>query len=281
MLDDMGYAAFQRTVLRLTGVDLTSYRQGQMRRRLEALVQRVGANGFLEYAKLLEKDPARLQEFRDYFTINVTEFFRDVDRFRHLEARILPKLLERRSGLKVWSAACSIGAEPYSVSILLKELAPTRAHKIVSTDVDATVLDRARRGDGYLPSDVRAVPPARLAKAFTKDAKGTYAIKPEYKTMVDFRQHNLLTPPPAQGFDLIMCRNVVIYFTDDAKAVLYRNLVNALRPGGVLFVGGTEMVAGAQTLGLAAIGPSFYCKDEAAAETRPYRPRLAAAGARA
>lgn len=279
MLDDMGYAAFQRTILRLTGVDLTSYRQGQMRRRLEALVQRVGANGFLEYSKLLERDPARLQEFRDYFTINVTEFFRDVDRFRHLETRVLPKLLERRSGLRIWSAACSIGAEPYSVAILLKEQAPTLSHKIVATDVDQTVLDRARRGNGYVPADVRAVPPARLTRAFTKDEKGTYAIKSEYKTMVEFRQHNLLTPPPAQNFDLIMCRNVVIYFTDDAKAVLYRSLVNALRPGGVLFVGGTEMVAGAQHLGLGAIGPSFYCKDEAAAQ--PYRPRLAAAGARA
>ena len=280
MLDDLGYATFQRTVLRLTGVDLTSYRQGQMRRRLESLVQRTGASGFLDYSKLLEKDPARLQEFRDYFTINVTEFFRDVDRFRYLETRVLPKLLERRAGLKVWSAACSIGAEPYSVAILLKELAPTLPHKIVATDVDATVLARARRGDGYLTSDVRAVPPARLAKAFTKDEKGTYALKPEYKTMVELRQHNLLTPPPSKGFDLIMCRNVVIYFTDEAKAQLYKNLVNALRPGGVLFVGGTEMVAGAQHLGLAAIGPSFYCKDEAAM-SEPYRPRLAVAGARA
>ena len=141
-------------------------------------------------------------------------------------------------------------------------------HKIVATDVDTTVLARARRGDGYLPSDVRAVSPARLAKAFTRDEQGTYAIKPEYRTMVEFRKHNVLTPPPAQGFDLIMCRSVVISFTDQAKAVLYRNLGNAPRPGGALVVGGTELVGGAQHLGLAAIGPSFYREDASLAAER-------------
>jgi chemotaxis protein methyltransferase CheR len=280
MLDDQGYAAFQKTVHKLTGVDLTSYRQGQMRRRLEALVLRVGCKDFLDYARLLEKDPARLQEFRDYFTINVTEFFRDPERFRYLETRVLPELLKRRMGLKIWSAACSIGAEPYSVAILLKELAPTLAHKIVATDVDATILARAKAASGYLQADVRAVTPARLGKAFVKDAKGTYALKPEYKAMCEFRLHNLLTAPPSQGFDLILCRNVVIYFTDDAKATLYQNLVNALRPGGVLFVGGTEMVAGAQQLGLTAIGPSFYRKDEVGA-AQAIRPRPVLASARA
>jgi len=95
---------------------------------------------------MLERDPARLLEFRDYFTINVTEFFRDLDRFRLLETKVLPELLARRQGLKVWSAACSNGAEPYSVGMLLRELAPTLLHKIIGTDVDPTILARAPRG---------------------------------------------------------------------------------------------------------------------------------------
>lgn len=279
MLDDLGYSYFQRTVQRLIGVDLASYRQGQMRRRLDALVQRVGAKGFVEYAKLLERDPARLQEFRDYFTINVTEFFRDPDRFRFLEAKILPELLSRRVGLRVWSAACSIGAEPYSVAILLREQAPLLRHKVLGTDVDLTILERARRADRYIPAELKHVSPARLAKAFTRNADGTFAVRPEVRQLVEIKHHNLLTPPPGQGFDLILCRNVVIYFTDAAKATLYEHLVDALRPGGVLFVGGTEMVASAQRLGLASIGPSFYRKDEAAAFAPRPRPRLAA-GAR-
>lgn len=276
MLDDLGYVQFQKTVQRLIGVDLASYRQGQMKRRLDALVVRVGAKNFAEYAKMLERDPARLQEFRDYFTINVTEFFRDPDRFRFLETKVLPELLAKRTGLKVWSAACSIGAEPYSVAVLLKELAPTLSHKIVATDVDVTIVERARRADKYVQAELKNIPAARLDKAFSKNTDGTYNVKPDVRQLVDVRLHNLLTPPPMQGFDLILCRNVVIYFTDDAKATLYHHLVGALRPGGILFVGGTEMVAASHQLGLTSIGPSFYRKEEVSAFGARPRPRLAA-----
>jgi chemotaxis protein methyltransferase CheR len=159
------------------------------------------------------------------------------------------------------------------VAILLDELAPRGGHKILATDVDATVLSRARRGDLYSKADVRQVTPARLARDFIADEGGTYTVKPHLKTMIEFRQHNLLTPPPAQSFDLILCRNVVIYFTDDAKATLYQGFVRALRPGGVLFVGGTEIVGNAPQFGFAAIGPSFYRKEELG-----YAPRIAARG---
>lgn len=279
MPDDLGYIQFQKTVQRLIGVDLASYRQGQMKRRLDALVQRVGANGYLEYSKMLERDPKRVQELRDYFTINVTEFFRDPDRFRQLESKVLPELLAPRKPLKVWSAACSIGAEPYSVAIQLRELAPNLPHKIIATDVDVTIVDRARRADKYVQAELKNVSPARLQKAFTQTPDGTYTVRPEVRQLVDIKLHNLLTKPPADGFDLILCRNVVIYFTDDAKATLYDHLVNSLRPGGILFVGGTEMVAAAHQLGLTSIGPSFYRKEEAAGFGA--RPRLRmAAGAR-
>ena len=291
MSDDLGYAQFQKTVQRLIGVDLASYRQGQMRRRLDALVQRVGAKDYAEYSRMLERDPARVQEFRDYFTINVTEFFRDPDRFRFLETKVLPELLAKRNGLKIWSAACSNGSEPYSVAILLRELAPLLPHKVLATDVDVTIVERARRADKYVQAELKNVSPARLRKAFTQSPEGTYTVRPEIRSLVDIRLHNLLTAPPTQGFDLILCRNVVIYFTDDAKAVLYDHLVNSLRPGGILFVGGTEMVASAHQLGLASIGPSFYRKTEAAATAprplvrpvvaaRPAAPARVAVGAR-
>jgi chemotaxis protein methyltransferase CheR len=277
MPDDLAYRQFQKTVQRLIGVDLASYRQGQMRRRLDALVQRVGAKDYAEYSRMLERDPARVQELRDYFTINVTEFFRDPDRFRLLETKVLPELLAKRQPLKVWSAACSIGAEPYSVAILLRELAPMLSHKVLATDVDVTIVERARRADTYVQAELKNVSAARLQKAFTQSPEGTYTVRPEVRSLVDIRLHNLLTAPPMQGFDLILCRNVVIYFTDEAKTVLYNHLVDSLRPGGVLFVGGTEMVVSAHQLGLASIGPSFYRKSEAsAAVPRPLaRPAVA------
>jgi chemotaxis protein methyltransferase CheR len=194
----------------------------------------------------------------------VSEFFRDADRFRYLEQHVLPELLAARPSLRIWSAGCSIGAEPYLVAILLKELAPRGAHRIVATDADRTVLARARRGDGYGPADLRQVTPERLARYFTPAADGqTHAVRPELKPLIEFREHNLLGAAPGDGHDLILCRNVVIYFTDEAKAVLYQRFVDALRPGGALFVGGTEIVRGAEQLGLAA-GASFYRKDAAA-----------------
>ena len=261
MPEDLGYAYFVRTIRKLVGIDLDSYRPGQMRRRLDSLVQRVGSKDYMEYAKLLERDSSRIQEFRDFFTINVTEFFRDADRFRCLERQVLPGLVEGRSSLRVWSAACSTGAEPYSVAMLLRELAPRGGHKILATDVDRTIISRARDGKRYLAQDVRNVTPERLQRFFARAADSqSWSIKPEVQQLVEFREHNLLDQAPGGNFDLILCRNVVIYFTDEAKRDLYDRLVGALRPGGVLFVGGTEIVPGAIGLGLSTAGPSFYRK---------------------
>ncbi|MFN0070934.1 MAG: CheR family methyltransferase [Chloroflexota bacterium] len=277
MPDDVAYDSFIRAVKRLIGVDLTSYRQEQLRRRLESLMVRLGAKDFGEYGRLLERDPARLQEFRDYFTINVTEFFRDTDRFRHLQTKVLPELLRASPNLSVWSAACSNGAEPYSVAMQLKELAPRGRHRILATDVDRTILAHARAGAGYGKLELQRTDKTMISRYFTTTDGTNYTVNPDVRKMVEFREHNLLSPAPGQGFDLILCRNVVIYFTNDAKAELYGRLVGALRPGGVLFVGGTEIISAAQQLGITASGPSFYTRGKSAAA--PER-RLAGAGAR-
>lgn len=267
MLDDLGYACFVRSVRRLTGVDLTLYRSNQMRRRLDAMLQRLGLTSYLEYARLLERDPNRLQEFRDYFTINVSEFFRDPERFRYLESVILPELLAARPTLRVWSAGCSIGAEPYSLAILLLELAPGCPHRVLATDVDRTVLTRAREGGPYSQADVRNVSPNRLQRFFAPSQDGrSFDVRPEVKAMVRFQEHDLLGPAPGADFDLILCRNVVIYFTEDAKSALYERLAGALRPGGVLFVGGTEIVPAASRLGLTTAGISFYRRVDTAVQ---------------
>src|SRR5918912_1255574 len=132
------FQAFRKQAYRITGLDLTSYKAPQMQRRLRALLARVQITSFAEYARLLEHDAARRQEFRDYVTINVSEFFRDAERFGELERHVLPELLARAGnrGLDVWSAGCSIGAEPYSLAMLLRELGPGRRHQVLGTDID-------------------------------------------------------------------------------------------------------------------------------------------------
>src|ERR671928_267853 len=144
------FQAFRKQAYRITGLDLTSYKAPQMQRRLLALLARVQVKSFAEYARLLERDAIRRQEFRDYVTINVSEFFRDAERFGELERRVLPELLATAGsrGLKVWSAGCSMGAEPYSLAMLLRELGPGRHHQVLATDIDQTILNRAQEGSG-------------------------------------------------------------------------------------------------------------------------------------
>ncbi|HEY0583802.1 MAG TPA: protein-glutamate O-methyltransferase CheR [Chloroflexota bacterium] len=255
------FQAFRRRAFQITGLDLTSYKAPQMHRRLAALLSRLRIDTFAEYARVLEKDAARRQEFKDYVTINVSEFFRDSDRFGDLERRVLPELLSKGNGVKVWSAGCSIGAEPYSVSILLHELAAGRPHSIVATDVDQTILDRARAGTGYLAADVRNVSADRLRRWFVPEADGRFAVGQAPRAMIRFMKHDLLSDPYPKGpFDLVACRNVVIYFTEEAKERIYQGFVNALRPGGILFIGGTEAIMRPQALGLAVMAPGLYRK---------------------
>jgi chemotaxis protein methyltransferase CheR len=255
------FEAFRKRAYQLTGLDLTSYKAPQMHRRLSALLARQRIGSFTEYARVLETDPDRRQEFKDYVTINVSEFFRDADRFGELERRVVPMLAANGAAVRVWSAGCSIGAEPYSLSILLNELAPGRAHSILATDIDQTILDRARAATGYLANDLRNAGAERIKRWFVATPDGKFSVGPAAKSGIRFQKHDLLRDPYPKGpFDLIACRNVVIYFTEDAKERIYQGFVNSLASGGVLFVGGTEAIMRPQGLGLSVLSPGFYRK---------------------
>lgn len=262
---DPEYAAFVRGVRHLTGVDLAAYKPEQMRRRLSALAARHGVATLPAFAELMQHDPAALQAFKNFFTINVSEFLRDPARWDELARVVLPRLYAEggRRPLRVWSAGCAGGAEPYSLAMLLEELAPAQPHRILATDIDEAVLARAMRGSGYQEAEIRNVSPARRARFFTRAADGTYAVIPALRARVTFRRQDLLRETPGHGWDLIVCRNVVIYFTEAAKRALYARLAEALRPGGVLFVGGTEVVPAARELGLVPLLTSLYHKERA------------------
>lgn len=257
----LDFELFRRRAYLLTGLDLTAYKAPQMHRRLSALLGRLGLSNYGEYARLLTADAIRRQEFRDYVTINVSEFFRDVHRFGELEERVLPDLLRRRASLRVWSAGCSNGAEAYSLSILLQELSPDGGHAILATDVDQTILDRARAATDYLASDVRNVGRERARRWLIPTRDGRFSVAPGARAGVRFARHDLLRDAfPSGPFDLIACRNVVIYFTEAAKERIFDGFVARLSAGGVLFLGGTEAIMRPQVLGLSVIGPGFYRK---------------------
>lgn len=256
-MTDEEYVYLQEQIRKLTGIDLTDYKTAQMRRRLDGFLSRIPGTGVTPYCQMLARDPAALQRLKDFLTINVSEFFRDTDQFNVLRTQILPDLLKKGSPLNIWSAGCSMGAEPYSVAITLNELDPKAQFRILGTDLDQTILARARAGGPYSEADIKNVSKHLRQKYFTTCDEG-FKVLDSVKARIQFRQQNLLKDSFTKGFDLIICRNVVIYFSDDAKRTLNRGFHDSLNENGVFFIGGTESLLDAQALGFTRISSSFY-----------------------
>jgi len=257
LMDERDWAAFKRKLKAKTEIDLDLYKEAQMKRRIGNLVTRNSFDSYERYFDHVVKDKDDFAAFIEYLTINVSEFFRTPDKFSKLETEVIPDLLTRSPKLSIWSAGCSIGAEPYSLAIIMKKLTPTKQHRILASDLDIEIIAKAKRGI-YTDNELKAITPDRKAQYFDKTADGKYAIKDEIKRCIEFKRHNLLKDPFEQGFDLILCRNVVIYFTEEAKEQLYSNFFKALKPGGILFVGATEAILNFRKLGYTSFQPFFY-----------------------
>lgn len=236
----MDYQQFVLQVHKLTGIDLSLYKEAQMKRRLTSLYEKKGCQSFRQYLTLIQANPAALSEFLDRMTINVSEFYRNYKRWEVLEKKILPKKTADKRPLKVWSAACSTGEEPYTLAMLLSKFYPLEQISILATDIDENVLARAKLGL-YPERSLNEVPDQMKSKYFTYE-NGYYHISDEIKRAVTFRKHNLLADRFDTGFDLIVCRNVLIYFTEEAKDLLYGKFSRALNSGGIFFVGSTEQI---------------------------------------
>lgn len=254
----MDFEEFKRKMLMSFRLDLNSYKETQLKRRLDGLLARQKIKNYGELFQNLTGDRMAYQTFLDHLTINVTEFFRDPHRWTELEKKILPELLQHKSTIKVWSAACSIGAEPYSLSILLDELSSGRTHHLDATDIDKTILDTAQVGK-YSQDAVRNVSRERLAKYFSSQGN-SYLINENIKKRVSFKRHDLLYDSYGTGYDLIVCRNVTIYFTREAQDKINKGFSQSLNPGGFLFIGGSEMIFNYQELGMEKVYPCFYRK---------------------
>lgn len=257
-MDSKDYLDFLEYIKQLTGIDLLLYKQNQMHRRLESLRNKRGFSTFLSYFEALKKDSVLLGEFLDRITINVSEFFRNPSRWDILKTKILPDLLHNKKELKCWSAACSSGEEPYTLAIILKELNLNIPVTIIASDIDDNIIAQAKRGV-YLETALKDFPKELVKKYFTFE-NGTYRLNEEIKKMVTFKKQNLLSDRFDTGFDLIICRNVTIYFTEDAKEVLYKKFSDSLKENGVLFVGATEQIFNCDKYKFYVTDPFFYAK---------------------
>ena len=241
---------------RLTGIDLTQYKRRQMERRVRTFADR-RAPDLISYLQVLLGSRDELNEFLDRVTINVSQLWRNPEQWEAL-AKIVAELAETGT-VRAWSAGCSYGAEAYTLAAIGREVAPSARLEIVGTDIDKRMVARAREGL-FTIDDARSAPPAQLGKWFDRVPDGWRA-KPELRLLTRFDTGDLLNDRvQAARFDLVLCRNVVIYFTEPVRDALHHRLVESLRPGGYLLVGSSERVAEPRTLGLQCPTPFIYRK---------------------
>jgi len=252
-----GYEEFKAEIFKMTKIDLSAYKEKQMKRRIESLVSKRSCKSFAEYLGLLKKDTEVFNEFINFMTINVSNFYRNPDQWKLLVEKFVPELIERYGKkLKIWSAACSTGDEPYSLVMALSDLIPMRDIRIYATDIDKTVIGKAKVGL-YNDKSIVDIPEDKKKKYFTKIGD-SYKISDEIKRQVEFHEANLLKDPYPKDCDLIVCRNVLIYFTEEAKKDVYIKFREALKPGGILFIGSTEQVMDYKEIGLDRKSSFFY-----------------------
>ncbi|MDR3354123.1 MAG: protein-glutamate O-methyltransferase CheR [Synergistaceae bacterium] len=252
------YNVFKKKIQDLTGIDLDAYKY-QIHRRVHMLMQRWQLSSYDEYYKMIANNPDKLREFLDYLTINVTEFFRNANRWWEIRDKLIPQMYKElgHQRLKFWSAGCSTGEEPYSLAILAIETRVATPQPVLACDIDQGVLAKAQEGF-YQKRQISNAPKEWIPKYFSDIDANTVQVKKEVKEKVKFKHMNLIKDRFESGFDLILCRNVVIYFGPETKSALYKKFLDALRPGGYLVTGATEQIFDHKVIGFESAGPFLY-----------------------
>lgn len=255
----MTYQEFLRKVRLLTGLDLESYKERQMERRIRQLLQREKLDFGSFYARLAGSTAAK-EDFLEYLTINTSAFFRDEHIYAYLADKAIGELLREHGRIKIWSAGCATGEEPYTLSIILHELGAGHRAEILAGDIDPGVLEKAERGC-YQPRQVQKVAPGLKRKYFDR-REDCYYFRDRYKQMITFRRQNLLKElnVPAGPVQLILCRNVFIYFKAGVQEKLIEHFSALLPEGGYLVTGCTEMITRPQYFDLERKIPAIYRK---------------------
>lgn len=265
LLTKAQYEKLCRKVYDLCGINLKDGKEDLVQSRLSKRIYALKLNSFEEYFEYVEKDSTgqELTTMIDSLTTNKTSFFRETQHFEFLSRNVLPNLKSKR--LRIWSSACSSGEEPYSISILLREEIKNIDSwdiRILATDISTRILKRAHEAV-YDESTLQPIPQALRQKYFkTEDlARGTWRLVPQVRNMVRLARLNLMEPFPMSGpFDVIFCRNVMIYFDKPTQSMLAGRFYDLLAPGGYLFVGHAESLVGGQKQ-LRYVQPAVYLRE--------------------
>jgi chemotaxis protein methyltransferase CheR len=252
------YVAFCQGIRRLTGIDLLQYKRGQMERRIRSFARRHRIEELPEYLAALGRDRALLDELLDRVTINVSQLWRNPEQWERLRRDVIPELAAA-GRIHAWSAGCSYGAEAYTLAAICTEEAPGARIHIRGTDIDKRMVRRAAEGR-FSAEDARTAPRASLERWFEPDAAtGGWRARRELRSLVHFETGDVLRDRfPPSAYDLVLCRNVVIYFTEDVRDDLHARLATTVRQFGYLMIGSSERVATPSAIGLLPAHPFIY-----------------------
>jgi chemotaxis protein methyltransferase CheR len=248
---DRDFVALKKHIYSVTSLDCDQYKDPYLQRRFSVRMRVTQTHSYDDYVGFLKKTPSEYDELLRDLTINVTQFFRDIYVFKTIEEETMPlliydKVMKHKSTINVWSAGCSSGEEPYTLAIILRELLGEDIGsfklKIIGTDIDEECMGSARAGS-YLPRQMTNVPKPYLEKYFNFDGSN-YQLCQEIMDMVEFKYLDLFKDSAGGNWDVILCRNVVIYFTKEMQERLYMNFYNALNEGGYFIMGNTESLVG-------------------------------------
>ncbi|MBC7246823.1 MAG: protein-glutamate O-methyltransferase CheR [Actinobacteria bacterium] len=254
--EEQGLELLLRHLNQQIGLDLKQYKPNYLKRRIGVRMRATGCSDYLEYRQLLRQDPGEARRLINDLTINVTEFFRDQDVFEALRSHVIPEIMrhkreQRIYSLRAWSAGCATGEEPYSLAILfLEEIGKTKREepwtvRITASDLDDKALMKAKLG---IYEEIRLLPGIRAEDHFLPLASG-YMVREEVKRPVRFLLLDLVKPPPLRQLDLILCRNVLIYFEKEKQAAILEIFRRCLRPGGFLVLGKSEAIVRSEDSG--------------------------------
>ena len=248
--DNVAFEKLKQVMNEGTGINFDYYRESYLKRRIKVRLTITKTHSYTRYMEHLKANPDEFNSLVEDITVNYTKFFRDTDVYDYLKTTLLPQLiLSPKPWIRIWSAGCSTGEEPYSLAMLIHEVSkiPPKERRVTvyASDIDKTVLAKSQGGE-YDKRAVESINEKLLNKYFDCE-NNTYKVKPFVKEIIHFEKQDLMSPPLRRNLDLILCRNVMIYFSREIQQTIYGHFYNSLRSGGYLISGKTEFIAGEAT----------------------------------
>ncbi len=245
-LEKMSFEKLKRMLLEKAGINCSGYREEFLRRRFEIRLRTTGALTYGKYLFYLKKNPDEFKKLLNDLTINFTMFFRDSDVYTYLEKILLPKIFLSSNPTRIWSAGCATGEEPYSLAILvhklLKQSINSHLVTIYASDIDKEALATAAKAE-YNQRQLKNLDATLIDRFFRKEGE-IYKVKDFVKQIILFHEFDLMSSPLHQHLDLILCRNVMIYFSKESQQQIHMSFYRALKNGGYFITGKSEILSG-------------------------------------